>query len=249
MPGAQLPTRQLKISTKFGQDNLRRSALRPRPSIAFSSLHTCVEFVRSFTRPWRNGDGMASVDQHALSCPPPATRSVHALANYLASPFPGQLQKARAILRWVAKEIIYDTDSLRPKKRKPQDPRTVLVSRLAVCQGFAELFSALACQAGLFAYVVEGFVKVPGAPPEKHAWNGLKIDGRLLLCDPTFAAGAVGSNGVFHQRFNSFYFDPPPLKLIQTHYPRDPVWQLIPKRIYLADFEARHGLKKGTLHF
>ena len=50
-------------------------------------------------------------------------------------------------------------------------------------------------------------------------------------------AGAVDTDGEYHQRFEPYYFFTPPEELLLTHFPLDPQWQLVKKNISLAEFE------------
>jgi hypothetical protein len=91
---------------------------------------------------------------------------------------------------------------------------------LAVCEGYAGLFAALALKAGLEAMVCSGASKgfghaplQPGepVPPYKstHAWNAVKIDnGEWKLIDPCWGAGHIGcpNKGEGYVLFVSSFF-------------------------------------------
>lgn len=67
---------------------------------------------------------------------------------------------ALAFHDYIAKDLYYDFDSL--TDRKPQDALSVLANGMAVCQGYANLYTALLRASGIKAQVYTG---------SNHAWN------------------------------------------------------------------------------
>ncbi|KAJ5690715.1 hypothetical protein N7462_005107 [Penicillium macrosclerotiorum] len=141
------------------------------------------------------------------------------LANELTAPFPSLTDKARVIFTWLHHNVQYDVYSFFNNCVKPSTPASTLATGLAVCEGYAALFVALATKAGLEAIVISGHGKgfgyeplAPGAsvPPYNagHAWNAVKIDGgRWKLIDPCWGAGAVNGHGQpYIQRFEPHMF-------------------------------------------
>lgn len=138
------------------------------------------------------------------------------LANELTAPFPSATDKARVIFKWLHHNIIYDTYSFFNNCVKPSTPASTIASGLAVCEGFAGLFAALATKAGLEAVVISGHGKgyshkelAPGAavPPFKatHAWNAVRIDGgQWKLIDSCWGGGHIceASGGKYKQEFH-----------------------------------------------
>ncbi|KAJ5584947.1 uncharacterized protein N7459_004747 [Penicillium hispanicum] len=155
-------------------------------------------------------------DTHATRYPRESlpTQDLAWLANELTAPFPSLTDKARVIFTWLHHNIIYDTYSFFNHCVKPSTPASTLASGLAVCEGYAGLFAALATKAGLEAIVVGGHGKgighvdlAPGAPippfDGNHAWNAVRIDGgRWKLIDACWGAGHVEGWGMpYKQRF------------------------------------------------
>jgi hypothetical protein len=126
------------------------------------------------------------------------------LAHQLCSQFPSLTDKARAIFTWLHHNVDYDAHSFFNGTVSPTTPEKTMASGLAVCEGYAGLFAALALKAGLEAMVCSGACKgyghsplEPGqaVPPYKstHAWNAVKIDnGEWKLVDPCWGAGHLG---------------------------------------------------------
>ncbi|KAJ5239159.1 hypothetical protein N7468_003778 [Penicillium chermesinum] len=129
------------------------------------------------------------------------------LANELTAPFPSPTDKARAIFSWLHHNIHYDVVSFFNNNVKPSTPANTLATGLAVCEGYAGLFAALANKAGLEAIVIGGHGKgygytplAPGQPVPPfsmgHAWNAVKIDGgEWKLIDACWGAGTVSGKG------------------------------------------------------
>ncbi|KAG9654089.1 hypothetical protein KCU64_g7448, partial [Aureobasidium melanogenum] len=155
------------------------------------------------------------VDAHAARFPRQSipSQDLGWLAQSLTSPFPSLTDKARAIFVWLHHNIDYNTHALFTNTVKGSTPASTLATGLAVCEGYAGLFTALASKAGLESMVVGGHGKglgfkavTPGAPlpPEDasgHAWNVVKIDnGQWKLIDPCWGAGHVQGWGQPYQR-------------------------------------------------
>lgn len=160
---------------------------------AMGCLH-CRDFSRS--------------DAHAARFPRHSVPNgdINWLAHQLTAPFDNKTDKARAIFTWHHHNIRYDTVSFFSGNLKPSTPQSTLTSGLAVCEGYAGLFAALALKAGLEAVVISGHGKgfgysqlAPGQPVPAynagHAWNAVKLDdGRWKLLDACWGSGHLHNN-------------------------------------------------------
>lgn len=194
-------------------------------------------------------DRFAAVDAHALSAPPSATASPDALAAYLTAPARDDLEKARAIFRWIAANVDYDLEAALHGGGSG-GAEEAFRQRAAVCGGFSNLFIRLASSCGLEAVSISGWVRgmgyaagdpVRGSP--NHAWNAVRVEGRWLLLDCTWGAGAVDETGTYRRRFEPWYFDPAPELLLYTHFPEDPAWQMRESPLDRGEFAARPYLR------
>ncbi|KAL4898141.1 hypothetical protein BDV59DRAFT_662 [Aspergillus ambiguus] len=172
---------------------------------------SCLK-CRDFTAP----------DTHAARYPRQSlpTHDLGWLARELTAPFPSLTDKARAIFTWLHHNIEYDVQAFFNHCVQPSTPASTLASGLAVCEGYAKLFSTLATHAGLEAQVISGHGKgygytepapgaaVPPRRPEGHAWNVVRIDhGQWKLLDACWGAGAVQGAGQPYQKgFNPAMF-------------------------------------------
>lgn len=176
----------------------------------------------------------AEIDKWAAAAPRSAEVDVHTLAQYLTRPARNDREKARAIYRWLAERISYDAPALQTRNYPDPSPQATLRTHLAVCEGYARLFKALADEAGLTCEMVTGHCKGYGfvsefAESNSHAWNAVQIDGKWQLIDSTWGGGYLNSGKVYQRSFNEFYFFTPPEQLIYTHFPSESRWQFLSK--------------------
>ncbi|GGF01045.1 transglutaminase domain-containing protein [Hymenobacter cavernae] len=168
-----------------------------------------------------------AVDTKMRQLPDSATHTVGGLARYINASFSTEADKARAAFVWVARNIRYDVENqymLEFQREPAVVVQETLAKRTGVCRHYAELYSALANQAGLKSYVVAGYGSLKSAVG--HVWCATRIDGQWYLMDPTWAAGHV-SNDTFVPHLSNEYYKVKPARFIETHMPFDPLWQLL----------------------
>ena len=160
--------------------------------------------------------------------------SIDWLSQQLTSPFPLAIDKARAIFTWLHHNIEYDVASFFGGNVRPSTPQSTLTSGLAVCEGYAGLFCALATKAGMESVVIGGHGKgysfaplPPGSPIPPynagHAWSAFRQDdGSWKLVDPCWGAGAVnGPNVPYMKAFNPTMFTMSNAEFGLRHFPDD----------------------------
>ncbi|KAF9425044.1 hypothetical protein BGZ76_003442 [Entomortierella beljakovae] len=174
-------------------------------------------------------------DAIARDCPKSETESVARLSRYLTSPCAGdKVSQLRTIFTWLANNISYDVPAFLSGRFGDQSPEGVLRSRQAVCEGYSNLFIALAQPAGLEVEKVIGVARGVdirvgderlGSP---HAWNAVRVDGEYLLIDATWGAGVCDlATRSFRKLFRPFFFLLRPNRLIYTHWPENPKQQYL----------------------
>ncbi|KAL1297746.1 hypothetical protein AAFC00_006285 [Neodothiora populina] len=179
----------------------------------------------------------SAVDAHAARFPRQSIPSTDLgwLSNQLTSQFPSATDKARALFTWLHHNIDYDTVAFYNNAVKPSTPASTLATGLAVCEGYAGLFTALASKCGLESVVVGGHGKgygfvqpgpsgpLPPYNPGGHAWNAVKIDdGKWKLIDCCWGAGAVGGPNQPYQRgFSPHHFTRDNVDFGLSHFPAD----------------------------
>ncbi|KAF9577562.1 hypothetical protein BGW38_007146 [Lunasporangiospora selenospora] len=190
-------------------------------------------------------------DGHARACPKSTAASIPTLAHYLTSPFAGdQVSQLRAIFTWLADNVIYDVPAFMSGRYGDQSPEAVLQTRKAVCEGYANLYIALAEPAGLDVKKVIGVARGVdvqvgddrlGSP---HAWNAVTVNGEYLLIDSTWGAGVCDlATRSFRKLFRPFFFLLRPNKLIYTHWPDDPKEQFLDPPITETVFRGLPAMK------
>jgi hypothetical protein len=180
------------------------------------------------------------------------TRELSKLARYLCQNCVSDEEKAEQLFRWVAENIAYDLPSLgSPLRPEDVSPQVVLQRRQAVCSGYANLYQALGKQVGLEVEVVNGRTNSPVGVGNDggHAWNAVKLDGGWVLVDATWGAGYISGDS-FYRSYCDEFFQADPRELIQTHFPQEPRWQLLPTPVSLEEWQtytyrARHRAGRG----
>jgi transglutaminase/protease-like cytokinesis protein 3 len=146
------------------------------------------------------------------------------LAGMLLKEAMTEKDKAYAVFEWIRNYITYD-NSTKWKRRygsagADQSPDAVLASGRGVCEGIANLFTAVAERMGLESVVVLG--RASGARQERHAWNAVKIDGQWGLVDIT-----------------RHTFLATPQEFLARHFPDDPKWQLLDQPLTYEEWLKR----------
>ena len=113
------------------------------------------------------------------------------LAYELTHGLTDDVEKIRAIHDYIVANTVYDRDSMTLSQRKKQDALTVLGTRyrvdsqyanghfLAVCEGYANTFAALARAAGFQ-------VRYVSSTSMNHGWNNIYLDGAWWFVDVTW---------------------------------------------------------------
>lgn len=125
--------------------------------------------------------------------------SVKELAEDLLIPCQNQAEKARAVWSWITNNIAYDLDQLKPGKRGNQSADAVVKSKSCVCQGYANLFSALCKEMDLETVEVDGATNKNNIDSD-HAWNAIKLNDKWHL---TWGAGS-SCNGIWSFKHNPY---------------------------------------------
>jgi len=185
------------------------------------------------------------------------------LAKKLTASYSTELEKTRAIFKWITENISYRS-KVSPARRdakmkqfrpdeiedsgplKPLSERVaenVLRERVAVCDGYARLFKTLCDFSGkqseiITGYARTGFNRAVDRFRSNHTWNAVRIDSSWYLLDATWASGYFTySSDEFVQHYNDYYFLTPPVNFIKDHFPEDIRWTLLTDPPTFKEFE------------
>jgi tetratricopeptide (TPR) repeat protein len=185
---------------------------------------------------------VAELDLRVLATPKAAEGSLDDLSAHLGKLAKTDWERARVVYRWITDRIALDMDAVATGSLGEKAPEEVLKQRKCRCQGYANLFEALANRLGLEAVYISGFAKGQNFDATKtlqnHGWNGVKIDGQWRIVDCTWGAGVESAKKGFQKYFREFYFLADPQKLAFTHFPREEKWQLVDPIATREDFES-----------
>lgn len=167
------------------------------------------------------------------------------------------LAKARLIFRWITKKEVADIDFKTVEKDSPEE---ILVWMKVGRSTSAHVFYTMCCFAGLHCKLISGLAK--GAnykighrmTPEEHQhwWNAVYIYGKWCLVDSYLATIPIinkTGTGLLKYSFNENYFLVDPNKLIYTHFPEEPAWQLINNVVTLDEFILQPKITPHFLQF
>lgn len=173
--------------------------------------------------------------------------SSEALAKHLTQPFSDEAKKVRSIYSWIALNIVYDENAILSSTENNQSADNIWKTRVAVCEGYSNLFNDLCASAEIESRMVKGYVKnftVGDMRFPNHAWNSVKIDGKWRLLDVTWASVNFEIDEVTSQELKEnmtrhkldYFFLMDPKQMIFTHLPEDPYWQLQSAYINMETF-------------
>lgn len=197
-----------------------------------------------------------AIDSFAQNAPNGVDRDTATVAEYLLKGCHNDMEKARAVFSWIANNIKYDDNAYNTGKYGNMSANGVIKRRHAVCEGYANLYKALANAMGLEAERIDGWAKAYGYRPGQkltgtnpnHAWNAVKVNGEWILLDATWGSGtSVGGRGQLNSKrlFSPYWFNVNPYDFLFMHYPQNDKWLLVPQSLTLKQYEDMPFLEAG----
>lgn len=177
--------------------------------------------------------------------------SVKELSQALTQSFTNDSEKVRSIFIYVTHAIDYDVAKLNYTRRNNDNSQTALQTlkkKKAICEGYANLFLELCTHANIKAVFIGGYSRNEGEQKAyPHAWNAAYINNQWKLFDATWGAGGLNAEtNKFNRYYNDAYFMTAPNMLIQTHYPDDPMWQLLEQPLTRKMFNQKQTTATTT---
>lgn len=229
----------------------KKSLMNVRVLLISSSIY-CVLFLSLIAAAQSK---KSSSDNLARTLLTQSFNSTNELSNALTQSFSDDSEKVRSIFIFITHAIEYDVNKrvffARINNDTTQTATYTLRKRKAVCEGYANLFKELCLNAGIKSEFIGGYARNEGEYISyPHAWNTAFINGEWKLFDPTWAAGGVNSQTKkFTRKYDDAYFMISPQKLIKTHYPDDPMWQLMAKPVTRDLFEKKSTALETSFNF
>jgi hypothetical protein len=180
------------------------------------------------------------------------TSYLQSIVNYIITNSDNNYEKVKKAHDFVSLYLSYDHEAYkahtRPffKKKLPdQNVYTTVLSRKAVCSGYAILFEYLCRAMSIECYYVVGYARGGDWDPYKkekindkkrsHAWNIVRIEGAPYLVDCTWDSFDQ-EDGLEEKEYSSEWLFAAPEHFIYTHYPEYPEHQLLEQTYSFAGF-------------
>jgi len=215
--------------------------------IAFQS-HTQISDFKSID--------FKKADSIALGCKDEGLQNLPQLAYQLTSNLDTDVERFRAIYKWVCNNIANDynlylknkhkrerfkNDSLKLRNWNDKFRKTLfsklLKKKRTICTGYAYLVKELCNLVDLKCEIVQGYGRVSTTDIENldlpnHSWNAVNLDGKWYLCDPTWASGIPNTEtNRFTFQYNDGFFLANPKLFAVNHFPVDEKWWLLDEDI------------------
>lgn len=186
-----------------------------------------------------------TIDRKMLAISEEKTSSVDAIASYINTTFSSDDEKVRAIYVWLAHTMDYDVVEMRrgtknySENELEQMLKRALKDKKGVCFHYSYLFKEIGDRVGIRSHLVQGYTRTDRSVMElSHQWCAAEIGSVWYLFDPTWGAGHVQKD-TFVKRFNESYYKVPAEKMIRTHMPFDPMWQLLDYPYTYKEFDTK----------
>ena len=150
-----------------------------RPNIDDMSIYNTAAIRSAWAQ--GNPDGLSAYDRAIYD-------SARQILDGALQEGMSDLEKEEAVYEWIVRHVNYDfthQDVMTPTPRASFTPYGALVSRKAVCLGFATAFQLLMDLSGVECITVVG---ASSSSREDHAWNMVRLDGRWYCVDVTWDA-------------------------------------------------------------
>jgi len=206
-----------------------------------------------------NGNDFTKADSIAEMYPRYSLGNLKVLSDKLTKPLSTDVEKFRAIFKWVCINVESDyalfvenknmRSKLKGEKLSAWEKKfsarvfSVLTAKhRTICTGYAYLVKELAFHSGLNCRIVDGYSRharanVGGSGIANHSWNAVELQGKWYLCDPTWSSGTIDNERqTFVKKFEDAYFLTEPRLFSQNHYPLDSQWILVKVKPSLQKF-------------
>jgi len=188
-----------------------------------------------------------NIETHRVNNPNEYIKQIAAYINDNSTDDFDRVKKAHDL---VALTIRYDAANFWANTVPDQGYQNVLRTRLAVCEGYANLFKRLCDELNIPCEKITGYARGVGSSPtavdtpnnSNHAWNLVTIYGESYLVDCTWDSGYMDGR-VSRQRYTTDYLFLKPEHIIHTHFPQNSRHQLLATPMSAVQYSALPFLK------
>jgi hypothetical protein len=176
------------------------------------------------------------------------------LARDLTNPFPEDMNKVRAIFKWITNNISYDYRFINSGREitipdcegrydcneiirswENDYIKKILRTRRAIADGYAKLFQKLCEISHIQTELIPGYFRtkpyqIGNKISVNHTWNAVFIDTAWYFIDLTRASGYCIENEEtdklvkFVKEYQEYYWLTPFYRLARNHYPKNGFW-------------------------
>lgn len=224
--------------------------------ILFPFLYLAIPVLTYASTVQSNRNPFNVIDAYMRKCPDASEKTIADLAYYINRSARGDLEKARAVYIWLTDNIQYDDASYNNGYFSDNSAENVLQTHVAVCAGFADLFTEIAIKTGIEAITIGGYAKGFGYSEgdtfdeSNHAWNAVKIDGVWKIYDATWGQGSAteDSRGKLKSTkdYDEQWFNVDPKHSVFTHLAKIPYENFLAQNTTLEEFERLPSLNPSA---
>ncbi|GHV32938.1 hypothetical protein AGMMS4952_24270 [Spirochaetia bacterium] len=168
---------------------------------------------------------------------------VRQIAAYINENSRNDFERVKKAHDLVAVLVRYDAANFWANTVPDQSYQNVLKTKLAVCQGYSELFKKLCDELKVPCDIVIGFGRGVGTSPfagdtptnSNHAWNIVTINNENYLIDCTWDSGYMDGK-VSKQSYTTDWLFLKPEQFLCSHYPENQKQQLMAKSLSSNEF-------------
>nr|CAB3224444.1 probable cation-transporting ATPase 13A3 [Phallusia mammillata] len=155
-----------------------------------------------------------------------------------------ELERVRILFHWISSQDL--NAIIFPDNVLEDSPYGHLKALKENRSDYSTLFQRLCKAAGIYCKTIRGFLKCVGYFPDHSfkrnpsrfvgSWNAVYIDGEWRLIDTNWGARHISGDKLVYA-YDEHYFLTNPNKMITSHFPEAPEWQLLHRPITLEQFE------------
>ncbi len=184
------------------------------------------------------------------------------ITAFVNNNFQTQEAKARAYYTWIVLNINYDEDyrggkayslikDIRDENNVSMRVENCMISKTGASESIANLFSSFCQSSKINCFTVPGYIKRPDNTISDmiFVWNVLYIDSVWCHVDASMHHGYLNENYKFVRHPMSDFFCHKASDFVISHFPHDPMWQLLEYPHNMSDFVKGRFELQGKLMY